>query len=103
MDTKSNKMFLTKRKAIAGMLATGAGLSINFATPPFSFAASRSPSATNPTPLSITHVSSGTYAFGAQTTTAEYMDTINTSGDVTLYQQLDRNDIPRDAFYAGLG
>lgn len=53
MDMKSNKMFMTRRKAIAGMLATGAGLSINFATAPFSFAASHSSSAANPTALKM--------------------------------------------------
>jgi hypothetical protein len=30
MDHKQNKLFISRRKAIAGLLATGAGLSVSF-------------------------------------------------------------------------
>lgn len=46
-------MFMSRRKAIAGILATGAGLSINFATVPLSFASSLATSAGNPTALKM--------------------------------------------------
>jgi virginiamycin B lyase len=52
MKMKSNKMLMSRRKAIAGILATGAGLSLNFATAPLSFASSRA-AAANPSALKL--------------------------------------------------
>ncbi|GHO97874.1 hypothetical protein KSF_079220 [Reticulibacter mediterranei] len=53
MKMKSNKMLMSRRKAIAGILATGAGLSINFATAPLSFASTFATAGTNPSPLKL--------------------------------------------------
>jgi streptogramin lyase len=53
MEMKPDKMLISRRKAIAGMLATGAGLSINFATTPLSFASSLANSPDSPKPLNL--------------------------------------------------
>src|SRR5579884_2279448 len=50
MQDKQNKMFISRRKAIAGLLAVGTGLSINLASTSASFAATLSSFDTNPTP-----------------------------------------------------
>jgi streptogramin lyase len=61
-----------------------------------------SSSVSAPSPATIARVSSGTYAFAGQTSTGPvYMGTINTSGNVKLYQQPNQSDIPQDAVYAG--
>lgn len=52
METKQNKMFISRRKAIASLLATGVGLTASFATTPASFAATLSAFA-NPTPRKL--------------------------------------------------
>jgi virginiamycin B lyase len=55
-----------------------------------------------PMPQTIARVSSGTYAFVGQADAYPvYVGTINTSGDIKLYQQPESGNPPRDAVYAG--
>jgi virginiamycin B lyase len=53
MEMEQKRMFISRRKAIAGLLATGAGLSVSFTGTPTSFAATLSAFANDPAPTTL--------------------------------------------------